>query len=67
MNLLIKSSIPISLSVITIGFCFAGQSPMKKYKLILNAEMGEETIKGKLITSQILETCPLTKLGTLKS
>jgi len=53
MELIRKSIILAALSMLTFSVCFAGQSPMSKYKLILNAEMGEETIKGKLF-SEIL-------------
>ena len=53
MELIRKSFILVSLSMLTLSLCFAAQSPMTKYKLILNAEMGEETIKGKLF-SEIL-------------
>ena len=53
MELIRKSIILAALSMLTLSVCFAGQSPMTKYKLILNAEMGEETIKGKLF-SEIL-------------
>ena len=53
MELIRKSFILVGLSMLTLNMCFAAQSPMTKYKLILNAEMGEETIKGKLF-SEIL-------------
>ena len=53
MELIRKSFILVGLSMLTLSLCFAAQSPMTKYKLILNAEMGEETIKGKLF-SEIL-------------
>lgn len=54
MNLLLRTFLLLSFSLAMAGVSHASQSPLHKYKLILNSEMGEEAIKSKLL-SEILQ------------